>query len=224
MYKIIIIILVSFISCNNENHNTNSKLYHKDTKQNMYVSKNLQDKIKGYLIILSDKIQEENGELEIYNLDKSVFAKIKSIRGNEPSNDKLVNNIYAYYPDYYIIHFQVSDFDEDYYKVKIGKTQKLIQKNKFVTFFDQSKYLLEYFCITNKSNPLRKFDSDESELSYKNLDYSTLNFICLEVKGDWIKVKCNIDCEGCGTESNKIEGWIRWRKNGKIIIEQRYSC
>ena len=65
---------------------------------------------------------------------------------------------------------------------------KVINQNKFVTFFDQSKYLLEYFCITNKSNPLRKFASDESELSYKNLDYSTLNFICIEVKGDWIDI------------------------------------
>jgi hypothetical protein len=159
---------------------------------------------------------------QILNLNHSIFAEIKSVDGNEPSCPKLKGKILAYYDDYYIFHFEVKlDDDSNFYKVKVGNLVKLIKKSDTVKMYSMEEYILKYYCLASELNPLR----DRPSISGKiiKIDYQATSFICLEVKGDWVRVKCDKECEGC-PRGKIIMGWIRWRKNGKIIFDQRFVC
>jgi len=92
-----------------------------------------------------------------------------------------------------------------------------------VEFLSLPNYVLKFFVTTSATNPLR-INPSETATEIKGLDYNQLNFNCLEVKGDWIKVICNAECEGCPEDESGITGWVQWRKDGKIIIKQHYTC
>ena len=49
-------------------------------------------------------------------------------------------------------------------------------------------------------------------------------FIILELKGDWIKVKTN-DVLECSESRHPVKsGWIRWKKNNRLLIEYGLAC
>ena len=180
-------------------------------------------KYNGVLLLYSDSLQMDNESFNIYNQDNSVFSTIASKNGNEPSSDKLKGKILAYYPDYYVIHFDAEKLSDGVYKVKVGSGSKIIRATKYVEFLSLPDYILKFFVTTTAANPLRSSPS-ETASDIKGLDYKQLSFDCLEIKGDWVKVACNAQCEGCPEGETDITGWVRWRKDGKIIIKQHYAC
>jgi hypothetical protein len=177
----------------------------------------------GVLLLYTDSLQMHNQILNIFNQDRSIFTSIESSNGNEPASDKLEGQILAYYPDYYIVHFNAAKLNEGVYKVKVGNESKIINVNRYAEFLRLPDYVLKFFATTNAENPLR-ISPSESASKIEGLDYEQLSFNCLEISGDWVKVACNAECEGCPEGNSDIIGWIRWRKDGKIIIKQHYVC
>lgn len=178
---------------------------------------------RGVLLLYSDSLQMDNQSFNIYNQDSSVFAAVVSKNGNEPTLDKLKGKILAYYPDYYIVHFNAEKLSDGVFKVKVGSDSKIIRATKYVEFLSLPDYVLKFFVTTTAANPLRD-SSSETAAEIKGLDYKQLSFKCLEIIGDWVKVACNAECEGCPEGEKNITGWARWRKDGKIIIKQHYAC
>lgn len=217
------------ISCNNQQRqsieNKRNKSEITDTQVVHVSSMNIRDTItySGVLLIYTDSLQDENKSLKILNKDNSIFATIISKNDNEPADDKLKGEILAYFPDNYIIHFDANKVNDDEYIVKVGSSFKIIKAKKYTEYLSISDYVLRFFLSTTSINPLRKYPS-ESTPEFKGLDYKSLSFKSLEIMGDWVKVTCNKECEGCSEEKIIIEGWVRWRKNGKIIIKQHYIC
>jgi hypothetical protein len=177
---------------------------------------------EGVILVRADSLHLSSKSVAIYNFDNSIFSQIKSTNGNEPSSNLLKNKILAYFPDYYIIHFKAKEQNENYI-VQVGNEMKKIKQNQFIEFLSWEEYITKFFCITDEKNPLYENPTSDSKI-VKELTYQQLNFTCLEVKGDWVKVVCNKDCEGCPSNGKLITGWIKWRKNGKIILKQRYAC
>jgi hypothetical protein len=159
---------------------------------------------------------------EIFNLDKTLFGEIKSINGNEPSCPKLKGKILAYYDDYYIFHFlaKYNKTDSSYY-VRVGNSVRMIPKDASMEFLSWPEYILKFYCEASKENPLRSSSSDTSEVI--KIDYERTGFKCLEINGDWVKVECDQECEGC-PQGKKIKGWIRWKKDDNIILKQYFVC
>ncbi|WP_026998138.1 hypothetical protein [Flectobacillus major] len=177
-----------------------------------------QDKV---LILYQGNYTEET-KYKILNSDKSQFAEIKSVDGNEPSCSKLKGKILAYFDDYYIFHFRAKQsILPNYFEVQIGSVLKLIEKSNTMMLLSLEDYILKYYCSASKQNPLKISPNEKSKSI--SVNFEDVGFICLEIKGDWVKVKCNKECESCPNGKN-IEGWIRWRRNDKIILKQYYNC
>ncbi len=77
-------------------------------------------------------------------------------------------------------------------------------------FLRWSDYILRFFSRATSANPLRIEPFDNAKV-VEDLDYAEVNFRNVEVSGDWVKVVCNRDCEGC-SDNGGISGWLRWRK------------
>jgi len=177
--------------------------------------------LEGILLLYSGKYTEETS-YKIYNLDKTLFAEIKSINGNEPSCPILKGKILAYYDDYYIFHFSAKYVkSNNTYEIKIGNSIKEIIKDESMVFLTWQEYVLKFYCKSSKENPVRLLP----EISSKEIkvDYENTSFRCIGIKGDWVKVECNQECDGCPT-AKKISGWIRWRIHGKVILNQILVC
>lgn len=127
-------------------------------------------KIDGVLILHSDTADINKTCFILLNQDKRLFTKVISVNGNEPSSEKLKNKILAYYPDYYIIHFNAGILSDTFYTVKVGSEVKLIKKDKYMEFLNWEDYILRFFCTTNKGNPLRTKASETGEI-ISNVDY-----------------------------------------------------
>lgn len=228
--NLVCMLLLSFLACNNQPIQDKSSTTVvdssiADTQIVKQPTENTSDSssYSGVLLLYSDSLQMDNQSFNIYNQDNSVFATIASKNGNEPSSDKLKGKILAYYPDYYIVHFNAEKLSDGVYKVKVSSGSKIIKATKYVEFLSLPDYVLKFFVTTTAANPLRSSPS-ETASEIKGLDYKQLSFKCVEIVGDWVKVACNVECEGCPEGETDITGWVRWRKGGKIIIKQHYAC
>ncbi|GGH33017.1 hypothetical protein GCM10011418_46930 [Sphingobacterium alkalisoli] len=178
---------------------------------------------EGVLVIDALSVFEDHEIVKVLNVDGSLFAEIKRTNDREPFSDKLSEeNILAYYPDYYIIHFESNIVSDSLYSVSIGKETKLIAKNRYMEFLSWPDYIMRYYVTTDKNNPLRQTPSDAGK-AIEDIDYSELSFVGIEISGDWVKVRCDKECEGCG-DCPVVSGWIRWRMGGKVIVKQYYVC
>jgi len=175
------------------------------------------------LIFRADTAARARYSLDILNEDGSLYGQIVSDQQQEPYLSTLKGKIRAYYPDYYIIHFDAARKSSAAFCIKVGSEVKIVKANQFLTFLSWPDYIVSFFCATDKSNPLRVLPNDTAQL-VRIEDYDELSFRCLEVKGEWVKVTCFADCEGCPENNTSISGWIRWKREGAIILKQYYAC
>ena len=174
------------------------------------------------LILMADSADRTNERFEILNADLTIFTTIVGDSNNEPSGEGLSGNILTYYPDYYLIHFEGTSFDDSLYAIVVSDNIKFIRKGRFMELINWHEYILRYFCMTDATNPVREEPSDNAAI-INVIDYKDLSFRCLEVRNDWVRVSCNTDCEGCPPNST-VQGWIRWKRDGRRIIKQYYTC
>lgn len=170
------------------------------------------------VLMLYDKNFNQDTKYVILNQDKSVFAKIESKNGNEPSCDLLENEILAYYPDFYMFHFYLVNIDElDCYCVRIGNEEKYIMKDSTMKIRPINEYLKLYYCKATKVNPLREKPNAFARIMPVN--YNDCYFKVLKFKGNWIKVESIIDEEN----KHSYVGWIMWKNKDKIVLDYPYT-
>lgn len=213
LYILFCLILVNLFACDNL---INSSFSNQNASLN--------DTIKGGVLIINAlSIFENHDVVKLLNEDGSVFTEIKRVDNQEPSSDKLnENNILACYPEYYVIHLNSAILSDSLYSVNIGGETKFLNRDRNTEYLSWPDYLMRYYITSDKNNPLRLSPSDVAK-RVENIDYSDLSFVGIEILGDWIKVQCNKECEGCG-KGPIVSGWIRWRLKGKVIIKQYYVC
>ena len=224
------VLLFSFLACNNQPIQDKDSTTIVDspiantqvTRQSAEIAIDSSN-YSGVLLLYSDSLQIDNQNFSIYNQNNSVFTTVASKNSNEPYSDKLKGKILAYYPDYYIVHFNAEKLRDGVYRVKVGTSSKIVKATKYVEYLSLPDYVLKFFVITTSANPLRS-SSSETASQIKGIDYKQLSFKCLEINGDWVKVACNAECEGCPEGETDITGWVRWRKDGRIIVKQHYAC
>lgn len=210
---ILFFVFFSFISCINETKKAedNARLV---SEKNEIIS-------PGVLIIDYDSLRI-NGS--ILWLEDSNGILPDSICVKENGEVTSIKNIRAYYPDYSIIvldSWPVDTFEK--YKVIVdGKIRYLSNNVNLTKYVTWESFLYNTFLMTNKNNPLRQSIGD-GEPTVSIDSYEDVSFVVEQVKGDWAKVKCNIDCEGC-PDMLIVSGWLRWRNQGKLLVELYYSC
>lgn len=128
-----------------------------------------------------------------------------------------------FYPEYGIAHFDCLAVDDEYYIVTFGdgpgKTKKIAKdKNKF-EFRTWSDYILKSkIAFEPGQDKILTSPSGRDELKIN----TRISLLPLKVDGDWVQVKCDIDCSECPAQD--IIGWMRWRENDRLLINLGVIC
>jgi hypothetical protein len=238
----IVVLAFTMVSCNSNPKQTEyqEKTFEKDAlvigNPERSGDKNFSNTIistPGVLKLNADSLYGPGPELLIYNPDGSVFGKI--MQGKSPDfepvmqlkNKKKDIKIRAYYPDFYIIHFDCNGIITGKYEILVNGNLKYITPQEGVTlYYDWDEYLPTCLIQTNEHNPMRSKPSPTSEKIIVD-DYTLTGFEILEVNHEWIKVICGDGCAPCLIDNENrddIIGWIRWRNGNTLLLELFYSC
>jgi hypothetical protein len=225
MKKIIYIacVLFLFFNCNGKNENQKKMYLEPDSIDNNTFD-GIELKYPGVVIILPDSIEFLKGSMLVQNEKGNIINQISFDEEERVVKfEKGTPEIREYYPDYSIIIFDGYPLENGNYKVIIDDSVcYLKQLNGYTIFEKWEEHIKRTFINTDEQNPLRISSFDTSEI-ISNLNYDDLNFVVLSVKNDWVNVECDINCEGC-PEGQLIKGWIRWRKDNKLLVKLYYVC
>jgi len=128
-------------------------------------------------------------------------------------------SIRAFYPDYNIVVFD-SKISNGQYKVFINGKWKTIKLEKSVSYQTWEAYLKNIYIKADNEHPLYQSNSEHSKVLSKDSNFS---YKVIAVNGEWIKVKCSNECEGC-VGNKAITGWIRWKNQNMILLNLYYEC
>ncbi|BFP43261.1 hypothetical protein FGF1_41060 [Flavobacteriaceae bacterium GF1] len=176
-----------------------------------------------------------NGSFEILNSTKDtlIYFKNKTTyfdgRSYEMMNEdgyyKKLVNVEAIDPEYGLFIMVCKGLESGIYVVDFNEQTGYIDNQKhesLLTFKTSRQYVLEGYPNPTEANPLRANPSDDAEII---IGFTEHSYISVEIQGDWLKVKDDKDCyPGEEPSEQDIIGWVRWRKDGEIIIDIRHLC
>lgn len=181
---------------------------------------------EGILTIKTDDLQKVNDSITILNIDGSIYAKIISFQNGEPSISGVDQiEIREYYPEYYVIIFDANFSKEDKeYLVYINGRSKIIKHHDGITKFQSiEEHVISSIIGGDEKNPVRDLPSTNGKVIAIGMSYNDLAFEVVQMEGDWIKVRCLKDCEGCPNDI-LFEGWMIWKHNETVIVDLYYVC
>lgn len=185
----------------------------------------------GILKINPNFFREDADTLSILNIDSTLFGKIHNPKPDIyfPEVfllDGEVSNARAYFPDYSILIFDAFPLENSYYRIRINDSDKIIKHSEGTTIYeDWETHISNSYLTTKSSNPLMKSNSEKSDkLELEDRDYKYLSFKVVKVDGEWAKVQCLSECEGCPEDGSTVEGWLRWKIGEKLLVRISYLC
>lgn len=180
------------------------------------------------LITLSDNY-EKGDFVKIYNEDGTLWHKLTHYYDDSDGKFEYANDNFlpfAFHPDYFILAFRCVGKKADRYEVIVNEEtnlKKYIKANdKVLKFETWEQHILGLFAVDfdEKENPLL----DAPEGRTKNFVKSDITFRPVEIKGEWLKIKLEPNVEKQTEETQQESGWIKWKKDGKLLIELSRLC
>jgi hypothetical protein len=165
-------------------------------------------------------------------------------QGKHVDSIRCINNIWSFFdysPDNENINEETNYYDrhsiffnaEDFGPFMCFQAKEETINEKYVVFCNK-KYLYlkaddkyikfqpfkEFFSnnlLTTKANenPLREKPNDNSKI----ITEDDMCFVMDMMQGDWIKVHCINELEGCCPNNQKTDGYLRWKKDNQILIQ-----
>jgi hypothetical protein len=147
-----------------------------------------------------------------------------------------LNNVSPFYfkPDYGLCYFVCLEKTNDYYKILINENEEGFLKNDGDRYFVSWESLLVNKIVERvdiKTNPLRLKPGDNETII--NLDFEIkadrLEIVeVIEIKGEsWVKVNYSksgkVGCDKLTTDDIG-EGWIKWRRGDKLLVNILLLC
>lgn len=228
MIKYLLIIVISLVSCKEKPVSVNENYGQINNKLKTEIQS------KGFLFIDISRIYHQGGELVIKRKGESEISfrnKEISINGstfdiiNDESKYKKYLSVNSFFPEYGIFILKCETYKNGSYDVKIGNSLAKINFDKYssyLTFKTPEQFVMEGYPNPTENNPLRTEPSQDSKIIHDFLEFT---YISVEVKGDWLKIRDDKDCYSGEKPSEKdIIGWVRWRKDGKLILDVRHIC
>jgi len=244
----IVVIILAFFSCKGNEANKDSALEFESTKdtiiaieeekiKSLEIDTIMEEPEEGFLFIDIGDIYYQGKELAILGKEQDTIAFFK---GN---NVYIEGNVYdiieqehlykekiavkSYDPEYGLFILKCNGLDNNgSYKVLVNGSENFIKKSlssEILDYKGYERYVIEGrpYLFRNKKTPLRMLPNEDAEIieGYENFLY-----VPLEIKGDWLKVKDDKDCYVDEPSEKDIIGWVRWRKDGEIIIDIRHLC
>lgn len=176
----------------------------------------------------------ENDTVKIYNADGSIWYEFSYY--DDAAFDQLESintefRPFAFHPDYLILGLRVTGEDDKRYEVVVNEEdglKKFVRKDDKVLEYEPfEKHILSTYAIDFDSdkNPVL----DEPEGKKVTEDYSKVAiFKAVQVSGDWVELKWSEPTTKADANTNETQderektGWVRWRKDGTMLIELFY--
>lgn len=183
------------------------------------------DTQSGLIIIDYESLLRKKGELIIVNSSQNEVGKFTSdsiiLEENKYEIDKLRRTVFyehfsalAFYPDYYIVVLRGNKIDKNRFEITLNGESVFIE-SKYASFQTVEDHLKNKSVYLTKKSPLKKDMDDSSEIISDYLDYS---YVVIDIKGMWMRVKCDKEVYGLD-----FEGYVRWKVNDEITITVLYS-
>jgi len=237
LYFLLIVLLI--VSCKSKTDNEKEVLLKntviEDTVRNdKSIIKEKEQKNKSFLFIDIGTVYFKGGSFTILNQTKDTIAyfKDKKVLINNKEYEIIEEsgfyknklNCISFDPEYDLFILKYIGKKNGFYKVMINEEVGLIDIEKsrgLITLKTTEEYILEAYPKLNENTPIRVEANDSSKVI---LNYLNFTYLPLEIKGDWLKVKDDKECFIDQPSKTDIIGWVRWRKNGEIIIDIAHSC
>lgn len=188
------------------------------------------DKFEKYEGVV-DLVESEN--FQIFNKDGSVwcnysYKKAKCLDGKNSDVEILP---FAYHPDYYLLKFIMTRKSDKFIEIVVNEKsglKKYIDKNlagmKTETW---KEHILNLFAVDVNKNQL--YDKPNG-IKIKSFPSAVVETKPVEVNGDWLKVRFKVkeDYKTSVPITKEVEeaagkfAWVKWRQNGKVLIEFFY--
>ncbi|MCU4155846.1 hypothetical protein J1N10_07640 [Carboxylicivirga sp. A043] len=130
-------------------------------------------------------------------------------------------DLFAYKPDYGLLIIK-SNIDKDNYLIETRsyKTKLISKSNTNFKFYTWTEFLLSDQYVSISEHNLKFYDLPIDSSEFKIYEASNANELfaisATEIKTDWIKIKR----ESLVNDTIKPnDGWTRWCKDGKLIID-----
>ncbi len=180
------------------------------------------------LVVLSDNY--DNGDfVQIYNKDGSLWHKFTYYYDDSDGEFEYANENFrpfAFHPDYFVLALKCVGKKNGLYEVIVNEEtnlKKYVKANdKVLKLETWEKHLLGLFAVgfDEKENPMLEVPQGRA----KKLITPDATFHPVKVKGDWVKVKWETTPKTETKEAEQDFGWIRWKKDGKLILELFNFC
>ncbi len=178
------------------------------------------------LIVLSDNY-EKGDFVKLYNEDGSLWHKLTHYYDDSDGKFEYANENFlpfAFHPDYFVLALKCVRKKVDRYEVIVNEEtnlKKYVKANdKVLKFETWENHIPQLFAVgfDEKENPILETPQGQG----RNLVKTDKTFHPVEVKGEWLKVKWDIAAETEKKEEQQNSGWLRWKKDGKLIVELFY--
>jgi hypothetical protein len=145
------------------------------------------------------------------------YYYIENSKYNAPIPDLIIR---AYYPDYGVFVVDANKISNNEYEIFINGEWKKISGNYNQNYKEWVDFIKDLLIQLPDNINLYSKNSIKSKKirTPKNLSYKVL-----EVKGNWIKIECNNNCEDCN-KKQKTKGWVKWKKGNEILVSLLYVC
>jgi hypothetical protein len=192
------------------------------------------------LVIVNSEDENLQKDFIIYNLNGTEYCRLNLLKDliyyNNTTEELstlqgLLLDPYEFYPDYYILKFEIESIINDSIYVFIDKA-KLVKKK---IFYNRSQVSAEtwreYFIgamvdFNEFDNPIKGSPdlNTKNRIISSDINVDDYFFTIGEIKGNWIFIECT---DLCGIECPnglELSGWIMWKKEGKMIIKLVSAC
>jgi len=180
------------------------------------------------LVVLSDNY-EKGDFVKIYNEDGSLWHKFTHYYDDSDGKFEYANENFlpfAFHPDYFVLALKCVRKKADRYEVIVNEEtnlKKYVKANdKVLKFETWENHILQLFAVgfDEKENPM--LETPEGQV--KNLVKSDKTFHPVEIRGEWLKVKWDTTTKTEIKEAVQDISWLRWKKDGKLLIELSHMC
>lgn len=136
-------------------------------------------------------------------------------------------NMVALDPEYGLFILKSYGLNADgYYAVEVNKDTAYVFKENhknILEFKSPKQFVMEGYPNPTMENPLRIKPNENADLaSFEN--YEDFMYKGIKFEGDWIKLNDDKECYGDKPSETNISGWIRWRKEGEIVVDLSIRC
>lgn len=241
IFSFSLFLLIGLLSCNTQNQSDLEGLKKpvenslekngKQTKETFANGKNVnKDAIKNTLgvIVLSEEYKK-GSFVQLYNRDGSLWYKFTHFYDDDDEDKIKYENEdfkpFAFHPEVTLLVLRVSGENKEFYEVFVNEEnglKKYVKKDDSTLKVESwEKHILETYAIDfeEKDNPiLIKQMGEKKEVDYEKVDL----FMADKTDGDWLQIKWETEEVSEGEESKFENGWIRWKKEGILLIDWFY--